>query len=326
MFEGRIQEDEPNRKYNLSLNQILRDFGIIAAFLLLIIVMTILNSGFIDYSNIMNLVRQASINGLLAIGMTFVIITGGIDLSVGSIVAFSGVISAGLVTGEDPSSAIVALSVGVLAGGLLGLINGFLVARFNVAPFIATLAMMSIARGLTMVYSNGNPISGLSDSFIFLGGGEFLGIPIPIFILIISFIMGAILLNKTAFGRHVFAVGGNESASLISGVKVNRVKVAVYTISGLLAGLAGVILSARVSAGLPQAGTAYELDAIAAVVIGGTSLAGGRGRLWGTLIGVLIIGVLSNGMDLLNVSSYYQMIVKGVIIVAAVLFDSKVNK
>ncbi|WP_138420502.1 ABC transporter permease [Aquibacillus sediminis] len=324
MLETKIEKTVG--KLNFTPKQFLRDFGIIFAFLLLIVVLSSLNSNFLEYNNIINVVRQVAINGLLAIGMTYVILTGGIDLSVGSILAFSGVVSASLVTGDSELPVLLAVLVGIMAGSILGFINGFIIARFNVAAFVATLAMMSIARGLTMVYSNGNPISGLSDGFKFIGGGELIGIPIPVIILFIVFVLGAFILQKTRFGRYVYAVGGNETSARVSGIKVNRVKIAVYTISGMLSGLAGVVLSARVTAGLPQAGTAYELDAIAAVVIGGTSLVGGRGRLWGTIIGVLIIGVLSNGLDLLNVSSYFQMIVKGIIIIAAVLFDSKVNK
>lgn len=315
-----------SRKINVTPRQIIRDFGIVFALIFLMIVLSVLNSNFLSYNNIMNIVLQGSINGLLAIGMTYVVLTGGIDLSVGSIVAFSGVVSAGMVTGDSGMPVLAAVAVGVLAGGALGFVNGFVISKLNVAPFVATLAMMTIARGLTMVYSNGNPISGLSKEFKFLGGGEILGIPVPVIILILAFIICAVVLQKTRFGRYIYAIGGNETAAHVSGIKINRAKIAVYTICGLLSGLAGVILSARVSAGLPLAGTSYELDAIAAVVIGGTSLAGGRGRLWGTLIGVLIIGVLGNGLDLLNVSSYYQMIVKGIIIVAAVLFDSKMNK
>lgn len=313
-------------KWKLTLQRLIKDFGILFAFIILIILLSSANPNFLGYNNIINIIRQVSINGLLAIGMTYVILAGGIDLSVGSIIAFTGVVSASLVTGDANTPVLVAVAVGTLAGTLLGFINGVIISRFNVAPFVATLAMMSIARGLTMVYSNGSPIGGLSDGFKNIGGGRILGIPIPVIILLLIFAIAYIILIKTKFGRYVYAVGGNETSARVSGIKVSRVKIGVYTISGMLAGLAGVILAARVSAGLPQAGTAYELDAIAAVVIGGTSLAGGRGRLWGTMIGVLIIGVLNNGLDLLNVSSYYQMIVKGVIIVIAVLFDSRFNK
>lgn len=326
MPEVNPQNDTISPRWKLAPQQLIRDFGILLAFMVLIIILSSANSNFLDYNNIINILRQVSINGLLAIGMTYVILAGGIDLSVGSVVAFSGVVAASLVTGDVNTPVFLAVIIGTLAGTILGFINGLIIARFNVAPFVATLAMMSIARGLTMVYSNGSPIGRLSAEFKYIGGERILGIPIPVIILLSVFIIAYLILIKTKFGRYIYAVGGNETSALVSGINVNRVKIGVYTISGMLAGLAGVILAARVSAGLPQAGTAYELDAIAAVVIGGTSLAGGRGRLWGTLIGVLIIGVLNNGLDLLNVSSYYQMIVKGVIIVIAVMFDSKINK
>jgi len=200
------------------------------------------------------------------------------------------------------------------------------VAKWYVAPFIVTLGMMSAARGLTFVYSDGRPIPGLSDSFKWIGGGTLLGVPVPVWILLIVFLISTFVLYRTRIGRYVYAVGGNEESAVISGVNVKRVKIFVYAISGLLAGLAGIILTSRVTSGLPQAGQSYELDAIAAVVIGGTSLNGGKGKLWGTMIGVLLIGVINNGLDLLNVSSYYQLIVKGLVIAIAVLIDSQKSR
>lgn len=301
------------------------EYGILIALLFIITILSTISPVFLTFTNIINVLRQISINGLLAIGATFVILTKGIDLSVGSIVAFSGVVAASLAqNGAYPP--MVAITGGILAGLVLGIMNGFVIAKWHVAPFIVTLGMMSSARGLTFVYSDGRPIPNLSEGFQIIGNGNILNIPIPVILLFVVFSICAVLLYRTKFGRYVYAVGGNEESAIISGVNVKRIKILVYSISGMLAGLAGVILTARVTSGLPQSGVSYELDAIAAVVIGGTSLAGGKGRLWGTLVGVLLIGVLNNGLDLLNVSSYYQLIVKGLIIVIAVLIDSQANK
>ena len=291
--------------------------------ILLVVVISVLNTAFLDLSNLLNLLRQVSINGLIAFGMTFVILTGGIDLSVGSILALSSAFTAILITsGLDP---IVALIVGVLGGFLLGVFNGVLVTFGSMAPFIATLATMTIFRGLTLVITDGNPITDLGDSYLFqlFGKGYFFGIPVPAVTMIIVFIVLAIILQKTTFGRHTYAIGGNEVASKISGIKVNKVKILIYGISGLMSALAGAILTSRLNSAQPTAGTSYELDAIAAVVLGGTSLTGGKGRIVGTLIGVLIIGVLNNGLNLLGVSSFYQQVVKGIVILIAVLIDRK---
>lgn len=291
--------------------------------ILLIIVVSILNPSFLDLSNLLNLLRQISINGLIAFGMTFVILTGGIDLSVGSILALSSAFIALMITsGVDP---IIALIIGVLIGFVLGAVNGLLVTKGNMAPFIATLATMTIFRGLTLVITDGNPITNLGDSYLFqlFGKGYFIGIPVPAVTMIIVFVILLIILQKTTFGRHTYAIGGNEVAAKISGIKVNKIKILIYGISGLMSALAGGILTSRLNSAQPTAGTSYELDAIAAVVLGGTSLTGGKGRIVGTLIGVLIIGVLNNGLNLLGVSSFYQQVVKGVVILIAVLIDRK---
>ena len=288
-----------------------------------IIVVSILNPSFLDLSNLLNLLRQISINGLIAFGMTFIILTGGIDLSVGSILALSSAFIALMITsGVDP---IIALIIGVLIGFVLGAVNGLLVTKGNMAPFIATLATMTIFRGLTLVITDGNPITNLGDSYLFqlFGKGYFIGIPVPAVTMIIVFVILLIILQKTTFGRHTYAIGGNEVAAKISGIKVNKIKFLIYGISGLMSALAGGILTSRLNSAQPTAGTSYELDAIAAVVLGGTSLTGGKGRIVGTLIGVLIIGVLNNGLNLLGVSSFYQQVVKGVVILIAVLIDRK---
>ncbi len=291
--------------------------------ILLIIVVSILNPSFLDLSNLLNLLRQISINGLIAFGMTFIILTGGIDLSVGSILALSSAFIALMITsGVDP---IIALIIGVLIGFVLGAVNGLLVTKGNMAPFIATLATMTIFRGLTLVITDGNPITNLGDSYLFqlFDKGYFIGIPVPAVTMIIVFVILLIILQKTTFGRHTYAIGGNEVAAKISGIKVNKIKFLIYGISGLMSALAGGILTSRLNSAQPTAGTSYELDAIAAVVLGGTSLTGGKGRIVGTLIGVLIIGVLNNGLNLLGVSSFYQQVVKGVVILIAVLIDRK---
>lgn len=297
--------------------------GPLLGLLLIVIVLTILSPNFLTATNILNVFRQVSINALLAFGMTYVILTGGIDLSVGSILALCSALAAGFMTdGMDP---VLAVSAGLVLGALMGAANGFVIAKGKVAPFIATLATMTIFRGLTLVYTEGRPITGFSDSVAFkmIGRGYFLGVPVPVYIMLAIFLILYFVLKKTTFGRGVYAVGGNEEASRLSGLNVDRIKIGVYTISGLLSAFAGIILTSRLNSAQPTAGISYELDAIAAVVIGGTSLSGGRGRIVGTLIGALIIGVLNNGLNLLNVSSFYQQVVKGGVILLAVLLDRK---
>ncbi|MCD8843106.1 ABC transporter permease subunit [Staphylococcus gallinarum] len=291
--------------------------------ILLVIIISILNSAFLEPSNLFNLLRQVSINGLIAFGMTFVILTGGIDLSVGSTLALSSALVAILmVSGVD---GIIAIIIGCIFGAVLGAINGFLITLGKMAPFIATLATMTVFRGVTLVITDGNPITNLNGSYAFqlFGRGYFIGIPVPAITMFITFIILYVILHKTIFGRQTYAMGGNEKAAFISGIKVNKLKVCIYGLAGLMSALAGAILTSRLNSAQPTAGMSYELDAIAAVVLGGTSLTGGKGRIVGTLIGVLIIGVLNNGLNLLGVSSFYQQVVKGVVIIIAVLIDRK---
>lgn len=291
--------------------------------ILLVIIISILNSAFLEPSNLFNLLRQVSINGLIAFGMTFVILTGGIDLSVGSTLALSSALVAILmVSGVD---GIIAILIGCIFGAILGAINGLLITLGKMAPFIATLATMTVFRGATLVITDGNPITNLNGSYAFqlFGRGYFLGIPVPAVTMFITFIILYVILHKTIFGRQTYAMGGNEKAAFISGIKVNKLKVCIYGLAGLMSALAGAILTSRLNSAQPTAGMSYELDAIAAVVLGGTSLTGGKGRIVGTLIGVLIIGVLNNGLNLLGVSSFYQQVVKGVVIIIAVLIDRK---
>lgn len=290
---------------------------------LIIVIITLLNPGFLSMNNILNVLRQVSINALIAFGMTFVILTGGIDLSVGSILALTGAVTAGMMaSGVDP---ILAMFVGLLLGALLGAFNGIIIAKGKVAPFIATLATMTIYRGLTLVYTEGRPVSGIGDggAFQMLGRGYFLGIPIPVVTMIISFLILYFILKKTTFGRRVYAVGGNEEASILSGINADRIKIYVYSLIGFLSAFAALILTSRLNSAQPTAGQMFELDAIAAVVLGGTSLTGGRGWIVGTLIGALIIGVLNNGLNLIGVSSFFQQVVKGAVILLAVLLDRK---
>ncbi|WHZ05933.1 ribose ABC transporter permease RbsC [Neobacillus sp. YX16] len=305
------------------MNAVTQKLGPLLGLIILVVIVSILNPSFLEPLNILNLLRQVAINALIAFGMTFVILTGGIDLSVGAILALSSALTAGMmVSGIDP---IIAIIIGCILGGLMGTVNGLFVTKGKMAPFIATLATMTIFRGLTLVYTGGNPITGLGDNYLFqlFGRGYFLGIPVPAITMILTFGVLFIILHKTPFGRKTYAIGGNEKAALISGIKVPKVKIMIYSLSGMLAALAGAILTSRLNSAQPTAGTSYELDAIAAVVLGGTSLSGGKGRIFGTLIGALIIGTLNNGLNLLGVSSFYQMVVKGIVILIAVLLDRK---
>ncbi|MBM7600321.1 ribose transport system permease protein [Virgibacillus halotolerans] len=297
--------------------------GPLIGLIVIMVILGVLSDNFFTLSNIFNLLRQVSVNALIAFGMTFVILTAGIDLSVGSLLALGSALTAGLLTsGMDP---LLAVFIGLLIGLALGAINGIIITKGKVAPFIATLATMTIFRGVTLVYTDGKPITGLSDSFTFemIGKGYVFGIPFPVILMLIIFVILFFILRNTVFGRQVYAVGGNEEASTLSGIKADRVKIWVYSLTGMLSVLAGIIITSRLNSAQPTAGSMYELDAIAAVVIGGTSLAGGRGRIVGTLIGALIIGVIDNGLNLLNVSSFYQQIVKGGVILLAVMLDRR---
>jgi ribose/xylose/arabinose/galactoside ABC-type transport system permease subunit len=299
----------------------LKEYGIFISFIATCAILSFATPQFLSVANWTIIITQVSINALLAFGVTFVIITGGIDLSVGSIVAVSGVVAASLAQNGD-YPVFVAIAGGLVAGLAFGILNGFLITKSKIAPFIVTLGTMTIGRGLALILSNGRPVSNLSESFNFIGGGKIFGFPVPIIILIVVFILCTILLRKTIFGRYIYAIGGNEQAAWASGISVDKVKLAAYAIGGTLAGLAGILLTSRISTGQPNSGMGFELDAIAAVVIGGTSTTGGRGTMIGTLIGVLLIGVINNGLDLMNVTSYYQQVIMGIIIIGAVLMDS----
>ncbi|WP_185841547.1 ribose ABC transporter permease [Vibrio cholerae] len=313
-----------NRKRLLSKEWLIEQKSLIAL-LFLVVVVSFLNPNFFTVDNLLNILRQTSVNAIIAVGMTLVILTAGIDLSVGSVLALCGAFAATLVAMEVP--VLIAVPTALLAGATLGAISGIIIAKGKVQAFIATLVTMTLLRGVTMVYTDGRPIStgftDTADTFAWFGTGYALGIPVPVWLMVVVFAGAWYLLNHTRFGRYVYAVGGNESATRLSGINVDRVKIGVYAICGLLAALAGIIVTSRLSSAQPTAGMGYELDAIAAVVLGGTSLMGGKGRIMGTLIGALIIGFLNNALNLLDVSSYYQMIAKAVVILLAVLVDNK---
>lgn len=305
-------------------------FQSLIAILLLSAILAIMTDNFLTPENLWNVLRQISVNVCISVGLTLVILTAGIDLSVGSVLAFAGAVTAGVLKNGIgipvlniylEFSLFGAIFSGLFVATVLGSINGLAVTRFNVPSFIATLAMLTIARGLTMLWTGGFPITGLGDSFTFIGTGWFLGVPMPVWITVIVVAFGMILTNKTKLGRYIYAIGGNEKAAYLSGINVKKVKLIVYSLGGLMAGIGGMIVTARLDSAQPNAGLTYELDAIAAVVIGGTSLYGGRGTIMGTVLGALLIGVLNNGLVLLNVSPFWQQVIKGLVILLAVILD-----
>lgn len=294
--------------------------GILVVLIALVALMVVIAPNFASVNNLLNIARSISINAILAAGMTFVILAAGIDLSVGSILAVAGVAS--VMTGLAGLPAPLAILVGVLTGAAAGLINGMLSAYLSLAAFIVTLGTMTFLRGAAYTMTDGQPIVSNTLSFRDLGNGYLAGIPVPVVIMVIVYVVAWFVLERTRYGRHVYAVGGNAEAARLAGINVKRVLTSVYVIAGACAGLAGVIFSARVVSAQPTAGTGYELDAIAAVVLGGTSLVGGRGRIYGTLIGSVILGVLSTGLILMNVQFFTQLLIKGLVIILAVAIDS----
>ncbi len=298
-------------------------FGVGVALALELLFFGILSPHFFTPDNLLNVSLQISITAIIAAGMTLVILTGGIDLSVGSLVAISGVLSTSVLRMDAPYT--LALPIAVLAGAAIGMGSGFaagvFVTRFRITPFIVTLALMTIWRGTAFVYTEGRPVWELPESFAFLGAGRVAGIPFPTIVMVIVFFVVHIVLTRTRFGRYVYAVGGNVEAARLAGIRTSRVLTVVYVISGGLAAVSGILLASRMNSGQPNAGLMYELDVIAAVVVGGTSLNGGRGTVVGTLIGSMLIGVLRNGLNLLDVESYVQQVVVGAVILTAVLLD-----
>ena len=298
-----------------------RYMGILLGLLGLCVILSFKSPAFLTSANIFNVLRQVSVNAILAYGMTYAILIGGIDLSVGSVLALTGTVAAGLITRNGvpiPAAVAIALCLGLA----IGIFNGAVVAKTGIPPFIVTLAMMQIARGAAYVYTNGQPIRITENGFIGIGTGYLGSIPLPIIYMVLLFALTSVLLNRTRFGRHVYALGGNKDAAVFSGIKINRVIIVVYGMIGLLSAVSGVVLCSRMYSGQPTIGVGFELDAIAAVVLGGTSMSGGIGFLGGTMLGALVIGVLNNGLNLLNINSFWQLIVKGVVILLAVYIDS----
>jgi ribose transport system permease protein len=314
----------------LATKEHLARFQSLAALLLMVVALSLASENFLTIDNGLNVLRQISINLCLSIGMTMIILSGGIDLSVGSVLAFSGAVAAGLLKNGlavpytdhllqfTPLGAVVG---GIAVGAALGWFNGFVITRFRLPPFVATLGMLSIARGLTRLWTGGFPITNLGPTFTFMGIGYWFGIPMPVWISAVLVAVFVVVTRRTRFGRYIYAVGGNERAARLSGLDVDKVKRRVYLLGGALAAVAGLLATARQNAADPKIGDGYELESIAAVVIGGTSLSGGRGSILGTVLGCLIIGVLKNGLVLLGVSPDWQLVVKGLVILVAVAID-----
>ncbi|RYG21445.1 MAG: ribose ABC transporter permease [Chitinophagaceae bacterium] len=310
-------------------------FQSLIALFVLCLVLSCISDKFLTVDNGWNVLRQISVNICIAVGMTLVVLTSGIDLSVGSVLALCGAITAGLLKNGISIASndlyigftlLGAILVGLCTGAGMGAFNGMVITRFKVPPFVATLAMLTIARGLTLLWTQGYPISVFGDRFAYIGTGWFIGIPVPVWISAVVIIAAVILTKKTTLGRYIYAIGGNESAAKLSGININKVKILVYSLAGVLAAIGGMIVTSRLDSAQPNAGISYELDAIAAVVIGGTSLSGGKGSIWGTVLGAVIIGVLNNGLVLLDVSPFWQQVVKGSVILLAVIIDKANTK
>jgi ribose transport system permease protein len=314
-----IDKSPISRQINVT--HLVSKYRVFLIFFTLCIVASLMSDVFFTVNNLMNVLRQVSVTAIIAAGMTLVILIAGIDLSVGSVMAFAGAVVAGMLTAG--LSLPLALLLSIAVGLVFGLINGMFVAKGGVPSFIATLAIMVIARGMTLVYTKGYPLVVDNQDFRMIGNGKIIGLPVPIIVMVLVFAILYWVLKYTSFGRYIYAIGGNEEATRLAGIPVNFIKVAVYGIAGLLSGVAAIIYTSRLMSAQPTAGLGIELDAIAAVIIGGTSLSGGKGGVVGTLIGALIMGVLDNTLNLMNVSPFYQSIVKGLVILFAVLVDSK---
>ena len=298
---------------------IARKYATMFILVIFLIAMAFLSDRFFTFKNLTNVGRQISLNAILALGMTLVIISGGIDLSVGGVCALGCCVCAKIL--NSTGSSLLAIAVVLLIGLAVGAFNGFVVSKTGIAPFIVTLSTVSIIRGITLVMTNASPMPISIAAFKFIGQGTLLGIPFPIYITLILAIITAFVMNKTVFGRYVYAIGGNERSAVVAGIQVKKVKISVYMVSGFLAAFTAIIYTSRLSSGVPSLGDGFEMDAITAAVIGGASLAGGQGHIWGTMIGAVIIGILNNALNLLNINSYFQDIVKGVVVLLAVLFD-----
>lgn len=312
------------RSAPFTLSIFLKRYGLLLVYALLGLGLSLLSDRFLTGANQINILRQATISGIVAIGMTLVILTAGIDLSVGSILALSAVITADLL--KQGVSVLLAILIAFGIGALMGMVNGLMIARGKIPPFIATLGMLTVGRGLTLMYTQGKPFTGLPDAFRFIGTASIGPVPMPIVIAALLFILVGVVLSRTRFGEYIYLTGDNPVAAQLAGVNTNRVIVLVYMISGMCAALAGLILIARLDSAQPVIGAGYEFSAIAAVVVGGTSFSGGEGTLLGTLLGALLIETLSNGLNLLNVSQLWEQVIKGVVIALALLFYKAINR
>ena len=311
---------------NKSFNEFMKKTGIFWVLVALIVIMSFANSAFLTPRNLLNVTKQASITTIIGVGMTFVLITGGIDLSVGSVMALSGTLAAATAVADKGIPLVVTILVGIAIGSFCGLLNGLGVAYVGFPPFIMTLGMMTIARGIAMVYTNGTPIFGLSSSFNSMTSSTLLGIPSLVYYMLVVFIIGYIILNKTVFGRRIYATGGNVEAARLSGIAVSRLIVLVYTISGFLSGLAGILICSRITSGNATVASGYEMNAISSAVIGGVSMSGGSGSVVGTIIGALILTIIQNSFDIMGINSFYQDVIKGIIILLAVFLDIRGKK
>ena len=296
-----------------------RKYATLAILIVFVIAMSLLTERFLTFKNLTNVGRQLSFNAIISVAMTMVIISGGIDLSVGGTVALAGCVCARIIA--DSGQILPAVLAALAIGTAVGLFNGILIACTNIAPFIITLSSLSVAKGMTLVFTNASPIPLSNKGFKALGQSSFYSVPTPIFIMLAVFLAAGYVMKKTKFGRYIYAIGGNERSAVLAGISVKRVKLAVYVISGVLAAFTGILYTSRLSSGVPGLGDGFEMDAITAAVIGGASLAGGQGGIWGTMIGAMIIGILNNALNLLNVNTNYQDIATGVVVLIAVLFD-----
>lgn len=302
---------------------ILGKYGVYIALAVMFVAMCFASETFLSVTNMFNILKQNAVIGMIAVGMTFVIVTGGIDLSVGAVVAMAACFATSLGLKDSNVPVAFAFTVGILSGVLCGAFSGIFIAIFNIPAFIATLATQTIARGIVFVFTDGRPITGVSDAYKYIGRAAWGPVPVAVVIYAVFILAGIFLLRYTRFGRHVYAIGGNKKAAIVSGVNARYTEFMVYVLSGFTAACAGILLSSRIQTGQPAGGEGYELDAITATVIGGASLSGGRGTVFGCFIGILVIGIMTNGLDLLSVSSYYQQIIKGAIILLAVMADRK---
>jgi ribose/xylose/arabinose/galactoside ABC-type transport system permease subunit len=312
----------PTKTSNLST---VGKYGIYLVFVGIFVVLSFANRSFLTTNNLLNILKQASIVSVIAIGQTFCLVAGGLDLSAASVMALAGVMSAMLGRPGSPPI-VVSVAVALAIGAACGLLNGLAIAKGGIPPFIATLGMQQAARGMALLVTNATPVFGLSNQYAFLGGGKLFGIPMLVIVLAIVLLICWFILSRTKFGRHIYAIGGNEHSAHVCGIRIVRTKIAVYVIAGLMAGLGGLLLAGRIRSGTPTMAEGYELDAIAGAVIGGVSTSGGVGKVYGAIVGAIMLAMISNGLDLINVPSYYQQIIKGLIIVVAVLFDVKTKR